>query len=159
VIVSSHDGVMTSWGEFAAAEPEFAERVLQRFTSRKHSTLATLRRDGSPRISGTEVVFESGELSMGMMPGSRKARDLQRDARLALHSPTSDAPEDDPSSWAGEAKISGRAIEVLQPEGQDDHRFTVDVIEVVLTCVGEPADHLLIESWHPGRGREQRRRS
>ena len=158
-IVYSHDGVVTSWGEFAAAEPEFAKRVHERFTSRKHSTLATLRRDGSPRISGTEVEFDSGELSVGMMSGSRKVRDLQRDARLALHSPTSDAPEDDPSSWAGEAKISGRSIEVSEPESQGGHRFTVDIIEVVLTRVGEPADHLLIESWHPGRGLEQRRRT
>jgi hypothetical protein len=64
-----HPGGMASWGEFAAAEPEFAERVLERFTLRKHSTLATLRHDGSPRISGTEVSFDGGELWLGMMRG------------------------------------------------------------------------------------------
>jgi len=150
---------VTSWGEFAAAEPEFAERVVDRFTVRKHSTLATLRRDGSPRISGTEVSFDSGELSLGMMPGSLKARDLQRDARLALHSPTDDTPEEDASSWAGEAKIAGRGVEVHDEERvEEGHRFRVDITEVVLTRVGEPADHLVIESWHPGRGLERRRR-
>ena len=56
---------MTSWSEFAAAEPAFAQCVLERFTVRKHSTLATLRLDGSPRISGTEVSFDSEELSLG----------------------------------------------------------------------------------------------
>lgn len=150
---------MAPWGEFAAAEPQFAERVLERFTVRKHSTLATLRHDGSPRISGTEVSFDGGELSLGMMPGSLKARDLQRDARLALHSPTDDTSEEDPSSWAGEAKIAGYGVEVTDPERrEEDHRFRVDITEVVLTRVSEPADHLVIESWHPGRGLERRRR-
>jgi hypothetical protein len=150
---------VASWGEFAAAEPEFAERVLERFNVRKHSTLATLRRDGSPRISGTEVSFEGGELSLGMMPGSLKSRDLQRDARLALHSPTEDASEEDPSSWAGEAKIAGQGVEVTVPNRREEgHRFRVEITEVVLTRVGEPADHLVIESWHPGRGVERRER-
>lgn len=150
---------MASWGEFAAAEPVFAERVLERFTVRKHSTLATLRRDGSPRISGTEVSFASGELSLGMMPGSLKGRDLQRDARLALHSPTEDPSEDDPSSWGGEAKIAGRGVEVTDPNQRGEgNGFRVEITEVVLTRVGEPADHLVIESWHPGRGVERRQR-
>lgn len=128
--------------------------------ARKHCTLATLRGDGSPRISGTEVTFEDGELFLGMMPGSVKASDLRRDARLALHSPTEDAPEDDPSSWAGEAKIAGRAIDVTEkPKRTDDgHRFRVEIAEVVLTRVGEPADHLVIESWHPERGLQHRER-
>jgi Pyridoxamine 5'-phosphate oxidase len=148
-----HPGGMASWGEFAAAEPEFAERVLERFTLRKHSTLATLRHDGSPRISGTEVSFDGGELWLGMMPRSLKARDLQRDARLALHSPTEDTPEEDPGSWAGEAKVAGRGLENSDPSGRDEgHRFRVEITEVVLTRVDELADHLVIESWHPGRG-------
>jgi hypothetical protein len=150
--------VVTTWGEFAAAEPAFAQRILERFTVRRHSTLATLRLDGSPRISGTEVSFDSGELSLGMMPGSLKALDLRRDARLALHSPTEDTPDEDPSSWAGEAKIAGHAVEVRDPNLGEGHRFRVDIGEVVLTSVGEPADHLLIESWRPGRGLERRRR-
>jgi Pyridoxamine 5'-phosphate oxidase len=122
---------MASWGEFAAAEPEFAERVLERFTLRKHSTLATLRHDGSPRISGTEVSFDGGELWLGMMPRSLKARDLQRDARLALHSPTEDTPEEDPGSWAGEAKVAGRGLENSDPSRRDEgHRFRVEITEV-----------------------------
>ena len=39
-------------------------------------TLATLRRDGSPRISGTEAHIVDGQIVLGMMPGSMKARDL-----------------------------------------------------------------------------------
>lgn len=105
------------------------------------------------------MVFEDGELFLGMMPGSVKARDLQRDTRLALHSPTEEAPEVDPSSWAGEAKIAGRAIDVTQPKrAEEGHRFRVEITEVVLTRVGESADHLVIESWHPERGLQLRER-
>jgi len=146
---------VVSWGEFAEAEPDLAGRVIERFRVRKHSTLATLRRDGSPRISGTEVSFEGRELSLGMMAGALKALDLRRDSRLALHSPTEDAPDDAPGAWGGEAKIAGRGIETGEPEG-GAHRFVIDISEVVLTRVGEPADHLVIESWHPGRGLERR---
>ena len=143
-----------------AAEPEFAVRVRRLFDVRKHKTLATLRRDGSPRISGIEAEFADGELWLGMMPGSLKAADLRRDPRLALHSPTQDPPKEDPEAWPGEAKLAGRAVEVadLQQPDRPSHRFRVDVTEVVLTRVGEPPDHLVIESWHQGRGLQRRKR-
>lgn len=150
---------MTSWGEFAAAEPDFADRVVRLFKVQKHMTLATLRRDGSPRISGTEVGFDAEELRLGMMPGSLKALDVLRDPRLALHSPTLDPPPVDPSSWAGDAKIAGRAVAVTDQEASDaSHRFRVDITEVVLTKIGTPADHLVIDSWTPQRGRQTHQR-
>jgi hypothetical protein len=130
---------MTAWTDFAAAQPELARRIRQCFAIRKHSTLATLRRDGSPRISGIEVDFADDGLYLGMMPDSRKALDLHRDPRLALHCPTEDTPSDDPSSWLGDAKIAGRAAEV--PGVDAVHRFELDVLEVVHTTVGMPADH------------------
>jgi hypothetical protein len=151
---------MSWWEDLVAAEPDFAERVRARFAVRKHATLATLRRDGSPRISGTEVGFDESGLWLGSMPNSLKALDLRRDPRLALHCPTEDTPEGDPSTWAGDAKIAGRAREVTQPSQPDgSHRFRIEITEVVLTRVGEPADHLVIESWHPDRGLERRTRA
>ncbi len=44
------------------AEPEFAERVRRLFDAGRHKTIATLRADGSPRISGIECEFTDGEL-------------------------------------------------------------------------------------------------
>lgn len=150
---------MTSWNDFAKAEPDFSRRVLDIFVTQKHMTMATLRRDGSPRISGTEAQFADGELVLGMMPGSLKARDLTRDPRLALHSPTFDAPENDPSAWSGDAKIAGLAVENFDKDPDDEsHRFLVDIQEVVLTKVGTPADHLVIESWRPDTGLRRRQR-
>src|SRR5712691_13119008 len=103
---------MASWAEFEAAEPDFALRVQKLMSARKHLTMATLRRDGSPRISGTEVEFADGVLQIGSMTGAVKAQDLQRDPRLAIHGPTEDPPEGAPAAWKGEAKIAGIATEV-----------------------------------------------
>jgi hypothetical protein len=132
----------------AREAPEFAERVRTLFEARKHKTIATLRSDGAPRISGIELSFADGELRFGSMAGSVKGHDLRRDPRMAVHSPTVDPPPDDPGSWPGEAKIAGRAV----PEGDG---FSVDVTEVVLTSL---AGLLVIESWHPGRGYQRRER-
>lgn len=151
---------MTAWNEVVAAEPGFGAHVRRCFAIGKHATLATLRRDGAPRISGTEVDFdEDGELYLGMMPGSRKALDLRRDPRLALHSPTADPPEDDPASWLGDAKIAGTAVEVSDRSRTDQpHRFRVEITEVVLTSLASSGDRLVIQSWHPDRGLERRER-
>jgi hypothetical protein len=150
---------VSTWAAVAAAEPEFADRVRSIFDAHRHKVLATLRRDGSPRVSGIEVAFDDGELLMGMMLGSVKALDLRRDPRLSLHAASEDPP-DDPSSWLGDAKIAGRAVEVTGPTDEDDpsYRFKVDITEVVLIRVGRPADHLVIESWHEDRGLQRKER-
>jgi hypothetical protein len=151
---------MTRWQDDVEAAPEFAARVQESIQARKHKTLATLRRDGSPRISGTETQFDDGELWLGMMPGSMKARDLERDPRLALHGPSVDAPPGNDAGWSGEAKISGRGIAVSRSVdgGPPATWIRVDIDEVVWTHLDEKATLLVIESWHPGRGLEVRQR-
>ena len=150
---------MSRWQDVVDAAPEFAERVRSLFQARKHKTLATLRSDGSPRISGTETQFEDGEVGMGMMPESLKGRDLQRDPRLALHSPSVDAPPGNDAGWLGEAKIAGRAVFVEKGDGPEGAVWVrVDITEVVVTSLDPTADHLVIESWHPGRGLQTRTR-
>ena len=100
---------MARWNDLEAQEPAFAARVRALFDARKHKTLATLRADGAPRISGIEVEFRDGDLVFGSMSDARKGADLRRDARFALHGPTVDPPEN-PAEWPGEAKVAGRAI-------------------------------------------------
>ncbi len=146
---------MASWGEFEAAEPEFARRVRALMGARKHLTMATLRRDGSPRISGTEIEFAGAELKIGSMLNAVKAQDLLRDARVAIHGPTSDPPEDNPDGWSGEAKVAGRAI--AGAAGGDSHAFTIDIDEAVITSV--TGDKLIVESWTPARGYRRIERS
>lgn len=145
---------MASWAEFVAAEPALASRIEERFAIRKHKTLATLRRDGAPRISGIEVESANGELFLGMMPDSLKLRDLERDPRLAIHSPTDDPPPGNPQGWRGEAKIAGNAREVDSPDSPvaGGRRFRIDITEAVLTHLNEAGDQLVVESWRPGKG-------
>ena len=72
--------------------------------------MTTVRRDGSPRISGTEVVLDEGAPVRLHDAGARRAADVQRDPRLALHSHSADPPPDDPAGWPGEAKVTVRAV-------------------------------------------------
>lgn len=120
-------------------------------TARKHLTMATLRRDGSPRISGTEISIDGQQLTIGSMAQARKALDLVRDPRVAIHGPTSDPPEGNPNGWTGEAKVAGRAI-ALETES-DEHSFEIDIEEAVITRLGKNGEEgLVIESWNPARG-------
>jgi len=141
---------VATWAEFEAVEPEFASRVRRLMSGRKHLTMATLRRDGSPRISGTEVEFAEGQLRIGSMTRAVKALDLRRDGRVAIHGPTIDPPSDKPAGWKGEAKIAGIAREV--DSGGDAHRFVIDIQEAVITRLNEAGSRLVVESWTPDRG-------
>jgi len=141
---------MASWSEFEAAEPEFAARVQALLTSRRHLTMATLRRDGSPRISGTEVEFGDGQLRIGSMAAAVKALDLRRDPRVAIHGPTEDPPSGNPAGWKGEAKVAGLASEV--ESGSAAHRFNIDIQEAVITHLDEAGNRLVVESWSSSRG-------
>jgi hypothetical protein len=140
---------MASWSEFAAAAPELAERVRERLAAHKHQTIATLRKDGSPRISGTESQLRDGELWIGSMWGALKARDLQRDGRFALHSGS-----DEPDQWQGDAKLAGIAEEIVDSERVQEnngegksHLFRLDLREVSFVRVNEARTGLVIDVW------------
>jgi hypothetical protein len=143
---------MARWAEVEREAPELAALARSCFDAFTHKTLATLRRDGSPRISGTEVEFSDGEAWIGSMWRAVKALDLQRDPRFAIHSGSHDPP-----GWRGDAKIAGTVEDVTAPDA-DSHRFRLDITELVVVHLGEPADHLVIESWHEGRGVSSLRR-
>ncbi len=156
---------MPSWGAVEAEAPQLATLARRFLDAYVHKTLATLRYDGSPRISGIEINFADGELWLGSMWRALKALDLQRDPRFALHSGSADPPD-----WTGDAKLAGYIEEITNPErkaaiiGADaspgpSHLFRAEIAEVVVVRLGDPADHLVIESWHAGRGatRQERR--
>jgi Pyridoxamine 5'-phosphate oxidase len=143
---------MASWAQVEREAPELSALARSCFDAFTHKTLATLRRDGSPRISGTEVEFSDGDAWIGSMWRGVKALDLQRDPRFAIHSGSHDPP-----GWRGDAKIAGKVEDVTAPDA-DSHRFRLDITELVVVRLGEPADHLVIESWHEGRGLSSLRR-
>jgi hypothetical protein len=149
---------MPSWADFEVAAPQLAATVRGRLDAHVHKTLATLRSDGSPRISGTEVRFDGGELWIGSMWRARKALDLQRDPRFAIHSGSDDPPE-----WSGDAKLAGVAEEIVDRErviefngeAANDgrsHLFRLDLREVSVVGVTDDRKALAIELWTPGAG-------
>lgn len=148
---------MASWTDFETAAPELAARVRSRLDAHKHKTLATIRRDGSPRISGTETTFRDGELWIGSMWQARKALDLQRDPRFALHSGS-----DEPDHWTGDAKLAGVAEEIVEParvvevNGEEapgpSHLFRLDITEASVVRLNDARNGLIIEVWTPDRG-------
>lgn len=151
---------MASWADVTSAAPDLAAAVQRRFEATGLGFLATLRRDGSPRLSGIEPFFALGELWLGSMDGARKAADLLRDPRLALHNASVDKDVKE-----GDAKIAGRAVPVdgeiakaavmaefkaqtgYAPDGAF-HLFRVDVTEI--SFVRPAGDHLVIEWWRDG---------
>lgn len=157
---------MASWSAIEAQAPELTARARGFLDALVHKTLATLRRDGSPRISGSEVIFAGGELYLGSMWRSMKALDLQRDPRFALHS---GSPDPD-AGWSGDAKLAGRVEEITDDERRTEilggkggpgpsHVFRCDITELVVISLPDPPEFLVIESWHEGRGVTRTERS
>ncbi|WP_092528894.1 pyridoxamine 5'-phosphate oxidase family protein [Amycolatopsis arida] len=155
---------MTMWTEFAAAAP----RIAATFTRRHAATgnlcfLATVRQDGSPRISPMEPRFFEDRLWLIGMPDTAKFRDLARDPRFCLHTATVDTEVKD-----GDAKLWGvardvrdtalhqRFAEALFAEtgfdlrGREfDHFYAAELTGASSVEVG--GDHLKITVWKPGR--------
>ncbi|MEV5596993.1 pyridoxamine 5'-phosphate oxidase family protein [Streptomyces sp. NPDC052496] len=160
----------TSWAGFVSAQPELARRVAARFAAYRHHILGTLRADGSPRLTGIEADFRFGELWLGMMIHSRKALDLRRDPRFALHAnpgPGVDLSGGDVAGGdgvgadvaGGDVRVAGRAVEVTDPAvlaryvaeaapPEPFHLFRTELTEVVRTYVEDP--HIVLETWRPG---------
>ena len=136
---------MAAWKEVEQSEPEFARRVRTLFDAGRHKTIATLRADGSPRISGIECEFVEGDLRFGSMPNARKGADLERDPRFAIHGPTFHPEEGKEGEWPGEAKIAGRAVFA-------EETFVADITEVVITRLDDAATKLVVEWWTPETG-------
>src|SRR2546429_8641250 len=97
---------MAAWKDVEQAEPEFAARVRRLFDAGRHKTIATVRADGSPRISGIECEFADGELRFGSMAGARKGADLRRDPGVAPHGPTFHPQEGKEGDRPGQGKIA-----------------------------------------------------
>src|SRR4051794_4284930 len=149
---------MARWSEVEQEAPELVAAARVFLDAGVHKTLATLGRDGSPRISGTELQVRDGDLWIGSMWQAVKARDLQRDPRFAIHSAT-----EDPENWRGEAKIAGTATEVIDEEeiakrngeagaNGPSHLFRLDITEASTVGLDAAKTKLVIEVWTAERG-------
>ncbi len=157
---------MPNWNDVETAQPDLAQRVRARFEATGLALVATLRADGSPRISGWEPLFAGGELWLGSMTESRKGADVRRDPRLALHSAT-----EDKQVLLGDAKITGRAVDVVDDAAKAAYLASFESatgdapppgpldlfrVEVEAISMLRPAgDHLDLEWWRAADGYHQ----
>lgn len=142
---------MANWQSFTDEAPDLAEKIRERFTAAKSHVLATLRKDGSPRVSGIEVDFHGQDLLFGSMRDAVKAQDLRRDGRFALHAfPGTES--------GGDAKVSGCAVELADPAEVETIRdnpglrylFRLDLTQAALTWLD--GDTINVETWNAGEG-------
>ena len=105
---------MKTWKDFSSEEPEIAEIGEQILCqSRAHvgrAFLATLRKDGAPRLHPVSLVLSNGHLYVLIPPGSPKCADLIRDGRFCLQAYPPAQNEADREFY-----IAGRAERILIP--------------------------------------------
>ena len=96
---------MVTWKEFAAAQPELADvgRSLLFQFKVGLAFLATVRKDGAPRLHPVCPVLSDDRLFVLIIPTSPKRHDLQRDGRYALQTFPQPKPGSDEFSIAGKA--------------------------------------------------------
>lgn len=73
-----------TWKEFEDGSPELAQLAGEKL-NRKIAYLATLRKDGSPRLHPVTPFIGNGMLFIFTEPSSPKIKDLKRDGRYAMH--------------------------------------------------------------------------
>lgn len=132
------------WGEFVEREPELSEHVLARLSAAP-CYLATVRKDGWPRVHPVGVNDRSPALVVVMYPTSPKGHDLRRSGMYALHGVV-----EDNVGGGGEVLITGTAVPAEATE-EDERRgwiaFELLVGEVLsVRYVGEEAT-ALSERW------------
>jgi hypothetical protein len=112
---------VVTWEEFAQAAPDLADAGLRLFTSDGIGWLATVRRDGSPRLHAIVPIFAAGHVAVFIPDSSPKRYDLLRDGRYVLHAPLGAddeefsiqghaAPVDDAATRAMLATAAGHTI-------------------------------------------------
>jgi len=169
---------MTSWTDFEQAEPELAQRARSIISATTNCVLATIRADGSPRVSGIDPFFRDGELWIGSMPSSRKGADLARDPRIALHGIPWESRRvkegaEDPGD--GDVKVTGRALKLgddaasarilseyfaelgVDEPAEGGDLYTIDLATVVVISVAD--DQLVVDRWSAQDGRKVVKRS
>jgi hypothetical protein len=148
------------WSEFEVDAPSLAAVGRARLGDPGVILLATIRSDGSPRVSPVEPLFWNGQLWLSMGWGSRKARDVQRDSRVLVHSVVMNR-----EGTHGEYKVRGRAVAETDPSVHRDyaeevrrrigwspepgrfHLFRIDVEDVTFVRWDPETNDQFVSRW------------
>lgn len=151
---------MTTWNAFTEEAHPLAGVARRRMDETGVVYLATLRRNGWPRISPTEPLIMDGDLYLGMMWRSTKALDLHRDPRCVVHTTIKDRMD-----AGGDVKLYGNAVDVQDQAERDRYcvaikekidwsptgdfdLFRLDITEAGMTRVEDEV--MYIWHWRPG---------
>jgi hypothetical protein len=152
------------WSELETAQPRLADVGRRRLIEPGVVLVATIRRDGTPRLSPVEPYVMEGDLWLSMMWQSTKARDLARDPRILVHSVITNR-----DGGEGEYKVRGtaratddRAVQrryadaVARSLGWDPepgrfHLFAVDIEEVTFIRYDDATGDQYVCRWPGGR--------
>jgi hypothetical protein len=118
------------WHEFERVQPRLAEVGRVKLGDPGVVLVATIRRDGTPRLSPVEPLFWRDDLWLSMGWRTQKVADLKRDHRLLVHSVVTGREGD-----AGEFKIRGVAL--ADDEASDQSAYA-EVVEQELGWRPEP---------------------
>jgi hypothetical protein len=151
------------WSSMEEQEPRLAEAGRQRLIEPGVVLVATIRWDGTPRISPVEPLLLEGELWLSMMPTSMKARDLDRDPRVLVHSVITSR-----DGGEGEFKVRGvvRSVPDLpvqeryaaavasslgwEPVPGKFRLFAVDIQDISVIRYDEPTGDQFVSRWPSG---------
>ncbi len=152
------------WSEMENTQPRLAGLGRQRLVEPGVVLVATIRQDGTPRLSPVEPFVMDGDLWLSMMWQSRKARDLLRDPRILVHSVITNR-----DGAEGEFKIRGTAraendpamerryadaVAISlgwRPEPGQSHLFAVGINEITFIRYDNATGDQHVVMWPPGR--------
>ncbi|TDW92312.1 pyridoxamine 5'-phosphate oxidase family protein [Kribbella sp. VKM Ac-2566] len=152
------------WAEIESRQPRLIEFGRRRLLDPGVVLVATIRRDGTARLSPVEPYVMDGDLWLSMMWGSTKARDLLRDPRILVHSVITSR-----DGGEGEYKVRGRAeptddaaIQRRYADAVADalgwrpvpghfHLFAVDVTDITVIRYDDATGDQFVARWPDGR--------
>ncbi len=151
------------WSSLVDEAPRFATLAAERLTGPGVALVATIRRDGSPRISPVEPLLWRDDLWLSMLWGSTKAGDLAHDPRILAHSVVTAR-----DGRAGELKVRGEAVPVDDAEAEQSyaeeverrlgwrpvpgrfHLFRVEVADVTFIRYDDATGDQFVVRWPAG---------
>jgi hypothetical protein len=152
------------WSELETRQPRLAELGRRRLLAPGVVLVATVRRDGTPRVSPVEPYLMDDDLWLSMLWQSTKAKDLTHDPRILVHSIITSRDGGD-----GEYKVRGRAeatddpavqrryAEAVadslgwRPEPGRFHLVAVDIDEITVIRYDDATGDQYVARWPEGR--------